>query len=73
MKWYSGDFYLTESPHKTIKYLKINWTTNPAVAVEKIINKPTLVKINIPHHVENQCDAPRLMLSVRFKEDILIG
>ena len=73
MKWYSGEFYLTESPHKSIKYLKINWTTEPKVAVEKIINRPAIVKINIPHHIENQCDLPRLMWSVRFTEDIPIG
>ena len=73
MKWYSGEFYLTKSPYKTIKYLKINWTSEPTLAVTKIINKPTLVKINIPHHIENQSDQPRLMLSVRFNPDILIG
>jgi len=73
MTWYDGKFNLTESPHNTIKYLKINWEEEPTIAEHKIINKPTIVKIDIPHHIENQSDEPRLMLSVRFKKDIPIG
>jgi len=72
MSWYEGDFFLTKSPFKTIKYLKINWKTDPVLAVTKIINKPTFVKINIPHHIENQSASPRLMLSIRFTKDILL-
>ena len=70
MFWYDGDFVLTKSPFKTIKYLKINWQTEPTLAVTKIINKPTFVKIDIPHHIENQSNSPRLMLSIRFVNDI---
>jgi hypothetical protein len=72
MSWYDGKFFLTKSPFKTIKYLKINWTTKPTLAATKIINKPTFVKINIPHHIENQSSSPRLMLSIRFVNDILL-
>lgn len=72
MSWYNGDFYLTKSPFKTIKYLKINWREEPTLAVTKIINKPTFVKINIPHHIENKSTSPRLMLSIRFTKDILL-
>jgi hypothetical protein len=70
MHWYNGNFFLTKSPSKTIKYLKINWTSKPTLAATKIINSPTLVKINIPHHIENKSDSPRLMLSIRFFKDI---
>ena len=72
MSWYSGDFFLTVGQSKTkgLGYLKINWKTDPCLAVTKIINKPTIVKIDIPHHVENKSDSPRLMLSVRFAQDI---
>jgi hypothetical protein len=70
MSWYEGDFVLTKSPFKTIKYLKINWQSEPSLAVTKIINKPTFVKIDVPHHIENQSDSPRLMLSIRFTKDI---
>jgi hypothetical protein len=73
MSWYNGEYYLTKSPHNTIKYLKLNWTTGPDLVCKKIINKPTLVKINVPHHIENQSDFPRLMLSVRFTPDIQLG
>ncbi len=73
MMWYDGEYYLTKSPYKTIKYLKLNWTKGPNLVCKKIINKPTLVKIDIPHHIENQSDSPRLMLSVRFSPDIQLG
>jgi hypothetical protein len=70
MSWYNGDFFLTKSPFKTIKYLKINWREEPKLVATKVIDKPTIVKINIPHHIENQSDSPRLMLSIRFINDI---
>lgn len=73
MKWYDGKYYLTESDHNTIKYLKLNWTEGPELACTKIINRPTLVKINVPHHIENHSSGPRLMLSVRFNPDIQLG
>jgi hypothetical protein len=73
MSWYDGEYYLTKSPHNTIKYLKLNWTSGPNLVCKKIINKPTLVKINVPHHIENQSNMPRLMLSVRFSPDIQLG
>lgn len=72
MSWYDGDFFLTKSPFKTVKYLKINWREEPKLVATKIINSPTLVKINIPHHIENRSDSPRLMLSIRFVKDILL-
>lgn len=72
MYWYDGDFFLTKSPFKTIKYLKINWNGEPKLAATKIINKPTFVRINIPHHIENRSNSPRLMLSIRFTKDILL-
>lgn len=72
MYWYDGDFFLTRSPFKTIKYLKINWNNEPVLAATKIINKPTFVKIDVPHHIENKSNSPRLMLSIRFTKDILL-
>jgi len=72
MSWYNGSFFLTKSPSKTIKYLKINWQEEPKLAITKVIDKPTFVKINIPHHIENQSDSPRLMLSIRFVNDIIL-
>lgn len=73
MYWYNGVYHLSESPNKTIKYLQINWETEPSLANWKVIDTPTLVKINIPHHIENQSELPRLMLSVRFTPDIDLG
>ena len=72
MSWYLGEFFLNKSTSDTIKYLKINWKTEPVLGAAKIINKPTLVKIDIPHHIENQSSSPRLMLSIRFTKDILL-
>lgn len=70
MYWYDGDFFLTKSPFKTIKYLKINWRQEPLLVATKIIDRPTVVKIDIPHHIENKSNSPRLMLSIRFINDI---
>lgn len=72
MSWYGGDFFLSKSPFKTIKYLKINWQQEPTLVATKVIDKPTFVKINIPHHIENKSTSPRLMLSIRFVKDILL-
>lgn len=73
MYWYNGEYYLSKSKMINLKYLQINWTTEPSLACRKIINKPTLVKINVPHHIENLSTEPRLMLSVRFTPDIQLG
>jgi hypothetical protein len=73
MFWYSGDYYLTKSTSNSLKYLIINWNTDPQLVCTKIIDKPTLVKIDVPHHVANQSDKPRLMLSVRFSPDMQLG
>jgi hypothetical protein len=73
MYWYSGEYYLTKSKMNNLKYLQINWTTEPSLACRKVITKPTLVKINVPHHIENLSDSPRLMLSIRFNPDIQLG
>jgi hypothetical protein len=72
LSWYSGDFFLTlgQARTKGLGYLKLNWKTEPELAVTKIINKPTLVKIDIPHHATNSSNSPRIMLSVRFIQDI---
>lgn len=70
MSWYNGNFFLTKSPSKAIKYLKINWQSKPELVSCKVINKPTFVRINIPHHIENKSNSPRLMLSIRFTKDI---
>lgn len=73
MFWYNGEYYLSKSTSNSLKYLTINWTTKPRLVCTKIIDKPTLVKIDIPHRTENQGDSPRLMLSVRFTPDIQLG
>lgn len=72
MYWYSGNYHLSETDDMKLKYLKINWHEEPALATVKIINKPTFVKIDIPHNIENRSGSPRLMLSIRFTEDLLL-
>lgn len=75
MMWYDGEYFLEESKGKPnqLKYLKLNWTGVPRLVCSKVINKPTVVKIDTPHQVVNQSPAPRLMLSVRFNQDIQLG
>ncbi|CAB4241900.1 hypothetical protein UFOVP71_438 [uncultured Caudovirales phage] len=73
MFWYDGEYTLSMNTSVTIKYLKITWQSGPTLAAEALINKPTIVRVNIPHHIENRSDNPRLMLSVRFTPDIQLG
>jgi len=73
MIWYKGNYSLSESTSNTIKYLNVNWTSGPDVDVVHVIDKPTIVRINTPHRIENHSNAPRLMLSVRFTQDLHLG
>ena len=74
MIWYSGKFHLSEAADKQgLKYLGINWDEEKQIQQSVIVDKPTIVKIDVPHQVINHSDKRRLMLSVRFSPDISIG
>lgn len=70
MYWYVGKYTLSTTDLNGLGYLQINWQTVPRLAAKKIINSPTIVRINVPHHIINNSDQPRIMLSVRFADDI---
>ena len=73
MYWYDGAYQLSKSDTSAIDYLKINWQSTPTLVATQVINVPTVVKIDTPHHVENKSSGPRLMLSIRFETDLPVG
>lgn len=73
MHWYSGDYILEEKmTSENLKHLKIKWTNEPELAYSKIIDVPCIVKVDIPHNVENLGNKHRSILSIRFKPDLVI-
>jgi len=74
MIWYSGKFHLSETANtQGLKYLDLTWDGEQKIQESIIIDKPTIVKIDVPHQVINNSNTRRLMLSVRFSPDIFIG
>jgi len=71
MIWFSGDYILQPAVNPSnIRYQHITWNDGPHALVSKIIDTPTIVKVNVPHRVINHSDQRRLMLSVRFSPDL---
>jgi len=71
MNWYDGAYDLVEDKTKEgLKLLKIHWKEEPKIIERALINEPTLVKVNVPHNVENLSNQQRLMLSIRFVPDL---
>jgi hypothetical protein len=74
MIWYSGKFHLGETATiQGLHYLVLNWDEEQQIQESIVVDRPTIVKIDIPHQVINHSDKRRLMLSVRFTPDISIG
>lgn len=73
MNWYKGEYDLVEDKTKEgLKLLKIEWKGEPEIIERALINEPTLVKVNVPHNVENLSNQQRLMLSIRFVPDLAL-
>ena len=72
MHWYNGSYVLEENPGFGLGYLKLKWEYEPVKVASVIVDNPMFVKIDVPHRIENLNSTPRLMLSVRFVEDILL-
>ena len=73
MLWYGGKFNLAvaDSGTSALKYLKLNWQEEPRVIESLIVDRPTIVRVDIPHQVINQSrERRRLVLSARFTPDI---
>jgi len=71
MIWFKGDYILEPAINESnIGYQHINWSNGPHFLASKIIDTPTIVKVDIPHQVINHTNERRLMLSVRFTPDL---
>lgn len=66
MIWYQGDYTAEMFDTQGTKNIKLNWNTGPFEITREYIYCPTLVRVDIPHHIHNPTSKPRLMLSVRF-------
>ncbi len=73
MTWYRGKYELEEASTSKVKYLKLNWISEPAIQYSVVIDSPTIVKIDVPHRVTNLDNASRIVLSVRYSPDIFLG
>ena len=74
MNWYGGEHTLSETKTaEGLGLLKIHWNCDPEIIEQTIIDVPTIVKVNLPHNVENRHpDKHRLMLSIRFTPDLVL-
>ena len=74
MLWYSGQYKLSETSNgQGLKYLEMQWQQEPQVCQSVMIDKPTVVRIDVPHRVINHSENRRLILSARFYPDIYDG
>ena len=71
MIWYSGEYELHPAQNpKGLAYLRIDWKTEPVEVASCVVDRPTLVRITIPHNVINYSSSPRCVLSLRFSPDL---
>lgn len=71
MSWYGGDYDLVESNNgQGLGYLKLDWKGEMSLLGSVSVDRPTIVKIDIPHQVINHSTKRRLVLSLRFSPDI---
>jgi hypothetical protein len=77
MEWWTGPYRLVEAEGRTRenkelypKYLKIIWDGPPVLADTLRMDRPTIVRVAIPHRVINESKTvTRKLLTVRFKTD----
>lgn len=71
MHWFGGDYTLTEEKtDEALQYLKITWNSPPHIITSAVIDKPAVVKVDVPHNVHNHSSKHRIILSLRFDPDI---
>lgn len=77
MVWYGGDYELELVDNKLDvgaglgKYFNIKWNSEPVPIESKVLDTPHIVRIDVPHQVINHSDNYRIMLTTRFRPDIM--
>ena len=69
MIWYDGEYDLSVHPtgsNPEVYSLGLKWHKGPNEVFCQEIDRPALVRVNVPHRVVNQQPKPRVMLSMRF-------
>jgi hypothetical protein len=86
MLWYEGDLELRTIPDapdydggfhpntrtnvRKLNSLEIHWKEDKRLKDSVVVDKPTIVQVNIPHQVINHKNDTRAILAVRFTPDI---
>lgn len=73
MYWYQGDYNLVAKEYIGVdkfkrKYAVLDWLSEPTIIDRTIIDAPTLVKVSVPHSVEN-VPQHRKLLTFRFNNN----
>lgn len=67
MIWYRGEYVTELVDYQGTKNIGIEWKTGPFELARTYIDSPTLVRVDIPHHIYNPTTKPRIVMSIRFK------
>lgn len=71
MSWYGGEYDLVKTANgQGLGYLEPAWRGEMVLLESVNVDRPTIVKVNIPHQVINHSENRRLILSLRFSPDI---
>jgi hypothetical protein len=73
MEWYSGNYSTSVNVSTGIdgivrKFINLNWNEDPSLIDKVIIDKPTLVRVGIPHKV-TVIDKTRSLITLRFQNN----
>ncbi len=72
MQWFGGTYTKeVKTMNKGNPAYHLTWETDPVLLESEIIDKPTLVYVDIPHDVVNYSREPRIVLSLRFSPTLL--
>jgi hypothetical protein len=69
--WYGGDYniFINQS-REGLKWIDMNFNGERELRASKLINEPTLIRIDSPHRISNHSEKNSAILSVRFTPDL---
>ena len=66
MIWYRGNYVAELAELQGTKNIKLKWNTGPFEIARTVIDSPTLVRVEVPHHIHNPTNQSRISMSLRF-------
>jgi hypothetical protein len=71
MQWFGGDYTKeVRTVNSGSPAWHLTWKSPPVLLESEIIDKPTVVYVDIPHNVINHSTEPRIVLSLRFRPSL---